>query len=65
MQDRLPPALIGIVLGARADAPMVLEGGIIEPHDLIADRHPPLRQLLAGFIRFAAHLDLHFPPADR
>lgn len=61
VQDRLPPALIGIVLRARANAPVMLEDGIIVSHDLIADRHSSLRQFLAGLIRPAAHLDLHFP----
>lgn len=60
-QERLPPALIGIVLRTRADAPVMLEGGIIESHDLVADRHSSLRQFLVGFIRPAAHLDLHVP----
>jgi len=61
VQDGLPPALIGIVFRARADAPVMLEGGIIDPHDhLIADRHSSLGQFLTGFARSAAHLDLHF-----
>lgn len=60
MQNGLPPALVGIVLRTRADAPVMLEGGIIDPHDLIADRHSSLGQFLAGFARSAAHLDLHF-----
>jgi len=39
MQDRLPSALIGIVLRTRTDAPVMLEGGIIESYDLIVDRY--------------------------
>jgi len=43
MQDRLPSTLIGIVLRTCTDAPVMLEGGIIESYDLIVDRYSSLR----------------------